>query len=176
MEPPFLPPTWFAAFLSVFESNLKPGSKVLDVGSGSGYTVAVLHHLVQREDGGSDTGQVVGIEHVPELAKWSRDNLSRDGLQTVLDSGHIKVLTGDGRLGYPDAGPYDAIHVGAAAPIIPEELVQQLARPGRMFIPVGSFSQNVLLVDKDEEGNVSEKKLFGVSYVPLTDLDQQHKF
>lgn len=78
-------------------------------------------------------------------------------------------------IGHPDAGPFDAIHVGAAAPTIPEELVQQLARPGRMFIPVGSFDQTILLIDKDQKGIISEKKLFAVSYVPLTDLNQQHK-
>lgn len=60
-------------------------------------------------------------------------------------------------------GPYDAIHVGAAAPTLPEALVDQLAKPGRMFIPVGDLSQDILQVDKDEEGNVTRKKLFAVS-------------
>jgi protein-L-isoaspartate(D-aspartate) O-methyltransferase len=66
-------------------------------------------------------------------------------------------------------GPFDAIHVGAAAPVVPDELVQQLAQPGRMFIPVGSFAQTVLLIDKDEQGNITEQKLFGVS-VSLVDF------
>ena len=60
-------------------------------------------------------------------------------------------------------GPYDAIHVGAAAPTLPPSLVDQLARPGRMFIPIGEWDQNVWQVDKDAEGNVTKKMLFGVS-------------
>ena len=65
-------------------------------------------------------------------------------------------------LGSPEDGPFDAIHVGAAAPTLPEALVEQLASPGRMFIPVGTDSQSVLQVDKDEKGNVTKTKLFGV--------------
>lgn len=60
------------------------------------------------------------------------------------------------------AAPYDAIHVGAAAPTLPEALVSQLASPGRMFIPVGEDAQSVWQVDKDEHGNVTKKVLFGV--------------
>lgn len=59
-------------------------------------------------------------------------------------------------------GPYDAIHVGAAAPILPATLVEQLASPGRMFIPVGTHSQEIIQVDKDEHGNVSQKKIMDV--------------
>lgn len=58
--------------------------------------------------------------------------------------------------------PFDAIHVGAAAPTLPQALVDQLARPGRMFIPVGDYSQQILQVDKDEDGNVKHKRLFAV--------------
>jgi hypothetical protein len=58
--------------------------------------------------------------------------------------------------------PFDAIHVGAAAPSIPQALIDQLAQPGRMFIPVGEFSQDIIQVDKDENGNVTQKELFGV--------------
>lgn len=82
--------------------------------------------------------------------------------------------------------PYDAIHVGAAAPTLPDALVAQLKSPGRMFIPVGTISQVILQVDKDETGNITSKELFGVmvritsdvtfsllitlhQYVPLTD-------
>ncbi|EEB92493.1 hypothetical protein MPER_08986 [Moniliophthora perniciosa FA553] len=83
---------------------LKPGAKVLDIGSGSGYLVAVLHHLVEG-------GKVVGIEHVEELVDWSISNLKRDGLGTALESQQIKVVAGDGRKGLAGDGPYDAIHV-----------------------------------------------------------------
>ncbi|KAK7034557.1 hypothetical protein VNI00_012404 [Paramarasmius palmivorus] len=145
---------------------LKPGANVLDIGSGSGYLVAVLHHLV-------DGGKVVGIEHVEELVDWSISNLKRDGLGDALESGAIKVIAGDGRKGSPSDGPYDAIHVGAAAPVIPDALVEQLASPGRMFIPVGTLMQNILHVDKDSDGKVTQKEIMGVRYVPLTDRDKQ---
>ncbi|EIN08614.1 protein-L-isoaspartate O-methyltransferase [Punctularia strigosozonata HHB-11173 SS5] len=142
---------------------LKPGAKVLDVGSGSGYLCAVFHHIVAEQ------GKVVGIDHIPELVRWSVENLKRDGLGQALDSGAIEVVCGDGRQGYANAGPYDAIHVGAAAPTLPQPLVDQLAAPGRMFIPVGDVAQVILLVDKDAQGNVTKKELMDVRYVPLTD-------
>ncbi|KAL0067451.1 hypothetical protein AAF712_005438 [Marasmius tenuissimus] len=149
-------------------SYLRPGAKVLDVGSGSGYLVAVLHHLV------SPSGKVIGIEHVEELVEWSRENMLKDGLKDELDSGKIQLIAGDGRKGYPSEGPYDAIHVGAAAPTVPEALIEQLASPGRMFIPVGTYMQNILHVDKDAQGKVTQKEIMGVRYVPLTDRDSQH--
>ena len=63
-------------------------------------------------------------------------------------------------------GPYDAIHVGAAAPVIPDALVEQLASPGRMFIPVGTLMQNILHVDKDSDGKVTQKEIMGVRVSP----------
>lgn len=59
--------------------------------------------------------------------------------------------------------PYDAIHVGAAAPTLPPELIDQLASPGRMFVPVGTYAQYILHVDKDEKGHVTQKQVMGVS-------------
>ncbi|EIW54993.1 Pcmt1-prov protein [Trametes versicolor FP-101664 SS1] len=153
---------------------LKPGSRVLDVGSGSGYLTAVLYQLLQDpSDPRSNDSKVVGIEHVSELVEWSVGNLRKDGLGSALDAGQIKVIAGDGRKGLPEDGPYDAIHVGAAAPTLPKELIEQLARPGRMFIPVGTQTQQVLQIDKDVDGNVTSKPLFDVLYVPLTDRDKQ---
>jgi protein-L-isoaspartate O-methyltransferase len=75
-------------------------------------------------------------------------------------------------LGYESEGPYDAIHVGAAAPTLPRPLVDQLAKPGRMFIPVGTSQQVIFQVDKDADGNVTQKKLLDVMvrhlhYLPM---------
>jgi len=72
-------------------------------------------------------------------------------------------------VGYAEKGPYDAIHVGAAARTIPPALVEQLATPGRMIIPVGTYSQKLMQVDKDAQGQITQRDLFGVVYVPLTD-------
>ncbi|KAK7681414.1 hypothetical protein QCA50_015506 [Cerrena zonata] len=142
---------------------LRPGAKVLDVGSGSGYFCAVLHHLVGRR------GKVVGIEHIPELTEWSRENLSRDGLDLAWGKGSIEMITGDGKQGWPRRAPYDAINVGAAAPQIPQALIDQLAKPGRMLIPLGTDTQKLYQVDKDKEGNITEKALYDVLCLPLTD-------
>ncbi|KAH9478209.1 Protein-L-isoaspartate(D-aspartate) O-methyltransferase [Psilocybe cubensis] len=142
---------------------LHPGAKVLDIGSGSGYLVSVLHELV------SPGGKVVGIDHIPELVDSSIHNLKKDGRGESIENGEIIMIAGDGRLGYPSAGPYDAIHVGAAASKVPQELIDQLAKPGRMFIPVGDYSQYIEHIDKDEHGNVTRSQVMAVRYVPLTD-------
>ncbi|KAI5120605.1 hypothetical protein M0805_008081 [Coniferiporia weirii] len=151
---------------------LKPGARVLDVGSGSGYTCALFHHLVSPP-GAEQAGTVVGIDHMAELAEWSRMNLAKDGLGDALVNGSLVVLCGDGREGCAAHAPYDAIHVGAAAPTMPAELVKQLRSPGRMFVPVGSGAQRVIQVDKDAEGRVTETPLLHVMYVPLTDPEAQ---
>lgn len=102
----------------------------------------------------------------------------------LLDAGRVRFRLGDGRKGWvePTGGgggserddmPWDVIHVGAAAATLHAELVAQLQTPGRMFIPVddeaGSGGQSVWVVDKNEEGRVEKRRLFGVRYVPLTD-------
>ncbi|PWN48220.1 putative l-isoaspartyl protein carboxyl methyltransferase [Violaceomyces palustris] len=160
---------------------LKPGSSVLDVGSGSGYTLAIFHHLVAPLDPDEVSlahsgSRVVGIEHIQELVDWSKQNLQSDGLTKAMEKGQIQAVCGDGRKGWSDRAPYDAIHVGAAAPEMPEDLVEQLASPGRLFVPVESktgYGQHIWQVDKDEKGKVTRKKLFGVAYVPLTDAEKQ---
>lgn len=142
---------------------LRPGARVLDVGSGSGYLLGIFHELV------SPGGRVVGIEHIDELVTRSVESLKSDGRAAALESGEIKVVAGDGRLGWAEGGPYDAIHVGAAAPVLPEALVEQLASPGRLFIPVGTAAQHIWQIDKDNDGTVTRQRLFGVRYVPLCD-------
>ena len=75
-----------------------------DVGCGSGYLTAIFSNLV------GSNGSVVGIEHIKPLSDLAEANLIKDGFKTRLDNGQIKVITGDGRLGYPPSAPYDAIH------------------------------------------------------------------
>lgn len=169
----------------------KPGRprRVLDIGSGSGYLTHVLAELV------GDEGVVVGVEHIRELRDLGEANMrkSEEG-RRLLDSGRVRFRVGDGRKGWTEqahdskpgvggladadapnrheAGGWDAIHVGAAAVQLHDELVRQLRSPGRMFIPVtddGGWDQYIWTVDKDEDGKIEKKKLYGVRYVPLTD-------
>ena len=84
-------------------------------------------------------------------------------------------MCGDGRLGYPACAPYDAIHVGAAAPTVPQDLITQLKIGGVLVIPVGAQNsdQHVLSIQKlDDAGNVKTSKLLGVRYVPLTSKEK----
>lgn len=107
---------------------LYPGAKVLDVGSGSGYLTHVLSKLVCVEGEGS----VIGIDHIQNLVDLANNNLrkSEDGKEMII-SGKVKFVKGDGRKGWPEGGPYDAIHVGAAATEAHPTLLDQLKSPGR---------------------------------------------
>lgn len=125
---------------------------VLEVGAGSGYQAAILSLLAR---------QVTSIEFHPELADEARERLARLGYTNV------NVVAGDGTLGYPQAAPFDAVMVTAAAPGIPPPLVEQLAPGGRLLIPVGDANQQELLrVRKRPEGNTTES-LHLCRFVPL---------
>mmetsp|Transcript_9894 Transcript_9894/g.31140 ORF Transcript_9894/g.31140 Transcript_9894/m.31140 type:complete len:202 (-) Transcript_9894:82-687(-) len=154
--------------LEHLSKHLLPGARALDVGSGSGYLTLAMAHMV------GEGGVAVGIEHIPELVDYSISR-TKEHYGEMLDSGRVKFLAVDGFDGYPEGGPYDVIHVGAAAPRVPRALVEQLKPGGRMFIPVGpdGGAQEIVLVDKDQEGNVHKRNIMGVRYVPLTSRDKQ---
>jgi protein-L-isoaspartate(D-aspartate) O-methyltransferase len=132
-----------------------PDDVVLEVGTGSGYQAAVLARLVQ---------DVHTIEIIPELAGAAEERLGRLGYDNVRTS------TGDGYYGAPEAAPFDAIVVTAAARQVPPPLIQQLKPGGRMVIPVGGgFAlQHLMLVEKDESGRVRTRQTLPVRFVPLT--------
>ena len=114
---------------------MKPGAHVLDVGSGSGYLTACFYRYIKAKGENANT-RVVGIEHQKALVELSKENLNSDD-RLMLESGNMMIVEGDGRKGHAALGPYDAIHVGAAAPDAPTELINQLANGGRLIVPVG---------------------------------------
>jgi protein-L-isoaspartate(D-aspartate) O-methyltransferase len=143
---------------------LEPGHKVLEIGAGSGYHAALCAELVAPE-GSKNPGHVYTIEIVDGLIKFARDNLERTGYND-----RVTLIHSDGGVGLPDQAPFDRILVAAAAPAVPQPLIDQLAHGGVMLIPVGSkgFFQELMMVAKDEEGGVTQRRWGGVAFVPLT--------
>jgi protein-L-isoaspartate(D-aspartate) O-methyltransferase len=129
-------------------------SVILEVGTGSGYQAAVLAEVVAR---------VYSIEIIPSLGNEARKRLKE------LGYGNIEVRIGDGYKGWPEKGPFDGIVVTAAAPRVPEALVEQLKPGGRMVIPVGGDGgmQYLKLLTKRADGGYDEKRVLPVRFVPL---------
>ncbi|XP_015171828.1 PREDICTED: protein-L-isoaspartate(D-aspartate) O-methyltransferase-like [Polistes dominula] len=164
-------PHMHAYALSMLSDQLFDGAKALDVGSGSGYLSACMAFMV------GPRGRVIGIEHIPDLIEVATRNV-REDCPHFLQDGRLKFVVGDGRLGHTADGPYDAIHVGAAAEILPQKLIDQLAPGGRLICPVVAIEgfqrfQDLLQVDKKADGSYTKQKLMQVSYVPLTDPNTQ---
>lgn len=132
--------------------NVQPSDKILEVGTGSGYQAAILAHLAKR---------VYTIEIFPSLADEARKKLHNLGYKNV------SVFIVDGNKGLAEHGPYDKIIVTAAAPKIPEQLIKQLAPYGCMVLPVGSVDQQLVLIQKDGQGNITQKAVLSVVFVPL---------
>ncbi len=129
----------------------RPGQKVLEIGTGSGYQAAILAEM---------GAEVVTIEILPSLAERAQARL------TELGYGRVRVMTGDGYRGYPAEAPYDAIIVTAAPERIPEPLIEQLKVGGRMVVPIGRYTQELKLLRKTADGTTVEDVL-PVRFVPM---------
>jgi protein-L-isoaspartate(D-aspartate) O-methyltransferase len=132
--------------------HLSDTDKVLEIGTGSGYQAAVLSEIVDS---------VYTIEIVDVLAKSASKTLARLGYDNVFVKG------GDGYKGWPEHAPFDDIIITAAPTKIPQPLLEQLKVGGLMILPLGDYSQELVLIEKKEDG-YDEKKLLPVRFVPMT--------
>ncbi|WP_025041389.1 protein-L-isoaspartate(D-aspartate) O-methyltransferase [Nitrosospira briensis] len=134
--------------------KVKKDDKVLEIGTGSGYQAAVLAEIA---------GSVYTIEIIEPLGKQAGERLKSLGYD------NIKTKVGDGYYGWPEAAPFDAIMVTAAASHVPPPLLKQLKPGGRMVIPLGThfMTQYLMLVEKQADGSVTTHQIVPVSFVPL---------
>jgi len=137
-------------------AKLKKGLKVLEVGAGSGYNAALLAELVGHEN-------IITIERIPELVGWAKKNLKKAGYE------NIRVIHGDGSLGYEEEAPYDRIVVTAGAPKISKAWVKQLKKGGMIIAPVGGkrFYQTLRICKKGIDGRVKSEARGECAFVPL---------
>ena len=142
---------YIVAFMTE-QLGVKPGDRVLEIGTGSGYQAAVLGQIVDS---------VFTIEIIPELAKRAQQVLKELGYDNVV------VKQGDGYHGWQEKAPFDAIIVTAAPPKIPPPLLDQLAIGGKMVLPVGEYVQELVVVTKTESG-LEMDNVLPVRFVPMT--------
>jgi protein-L-isoaspartate(D-aspartate) O-methyltransferase len=141
-------------------AELKPGDKVLEVGTGSGYQAAVLAEL---------TDKVFSIDIRPELAAKAA------GVLKSLGYAQVQVKSGDGYLGWPEEAPFDAILVTAAATRVPPALEQQLKEGGRLVIPLGpAGGLQILTRYRKTQGKLKEETRLPVSFVPLVEPGEKN--
>ena len=144
-------PTLVVAMTALLDPD--PASRVLEIGTGSGYQTALLAPFCQM---------VYTVERIAELADKARDRLTELGLQNV------RFRTGDGSHGWPEEAPFDRIMVTAAAAVVPPDLEEQLAPGGRMVIPVGPRGwQDLLLVRKTRTNQLVRQSIEKVAFVEL---------
>ena len=143
-------PSIHARYLELL--GLTGREKVLEVGTGSGYQTVLIAHLA---------AQVFSIERIAPLMQSARDAIARAGVRNV------SLLLGDGTLGWREYAPYDAILVSAAAPGVPQPLVDQLAEGGRLLIPIGGQDVQTLAVLTRKNGQVERRDVLPVRFVPL---------
>jgi protein-L-isoaspartate(D-aspartate) O-methyltransferase len=132
--------------------DLRGDEMVLEIGTGSGYSAAVLSQLADR---------IVSIERVTELGEWARERLDELAIENV------EVIIGDGSRGDPERAPYDAIAVHAASPEAPHSLLSQLAPNGRLVVPIATGSADLLTAFIRENGDLRQETIGPCRFVPL---------
>ncbi|MGA9635201.1 MAG: protein-L-isoaspartate(D-aspartate) O-methyltransferase [Solirubrobacterales bacterium] len=132
--------------------RLEGDEKVLEVGTGSGYSAAVLARLAS---------QVISIERVPELGELARQKLGELGI------GNVEVFVEDGSRGHPEEAPYAAIAVHAATPEAPHSLLAELATNGRLVVPIATGSADLLVAFIRENGDLRQETIGPCRFVPL---------
>ncbi|MGC9182381.1 protein-L-isoaspartate O-methyltransferase [Caldisphaera sp.] len=137
--------------------ELKEGDKILEIGTGSGYQTAILSYIVKEK------GLVISIERIKELSETAYKNLEKLGLHK-----NVKLIVGDGSIGYEKEKPYDKILITAASPKIPNFVYDQLKNGGIAVMPIGSIEeQKLTILKKDDLGQINIRYDIGVIFVPL---------
>ena len=136
----------------------KNGERILDIGSGSGWTTALLAHLIGKK------GKVIGLEIVPELKVFGENNVSKYAFS------NFKILLRDGSRGYNKEAPYDKILCSAEAEKVPNALKEQLKIGGRIVIPIGN---SICVFDKISKDDFLKKCYPGFAFVPLVSQKEQ---
>jgi len=132
--------------------RLEGSENVLEIGTGSGYSAAVLAKLA---------GRVISIERVPELGETARRKLEELGV------GNVEVIVEDGSRGYPQEAPYNGIAVHAATPEAPHSLLAELATDGRLVVPIATGSADLLVAFIRENGELRQETIGPCRFVPL---------
>jgi protein-L-isoaspartate(D-aspartate) O-methyltransferase len=140
--------------LTIDAAGIKPGDKVLEVGAGSGYAAAVI---------GQIAGQVIAVERHHLLVELAQQRMRQLGYDNV------RIVEGDGTLGWPEEAPYDAIVAAASGSHVPQSWIAQLKPGGRIVMPIGEphAVQSLVKVTKAEDGTLNREDLGGVRFVPL---------
>jgi protein-L-isoaspartate(D-aspartate) O-methyltransferase len=140
--------------LTIDAAGIRRDSRVLEIGAGSGYAAAILGQVAR---------EVIAIERHRELAALARERMQR------LGYANVRIVEGDGTLGFPEEAPFDAIVAAASGSHVPSVLIDQLRPGGRIVMPIGGrhWTQTLVKLTKREDGGVDREDLCAVRFVPL---------